>query len=194
MFARWRQENYFRYGRQRFALDALDSYACAPDEPTPEGHSSSISYSAPLPEMVPTYPPPSSFSDARGTEVRPLRSVDEEVLRSTRGGTFRLRHTIPPGTHQATALSPSVDCQLQSPKRYRPGSLSQGIRAAPSEVRTSPTSGTSRPDVNPGRRRIGRLAAGRFACSGSGGGQLEGELRSRVCQSTLSCTFIGGTR
>ena len=33
MFARWRQENYFRYGRQHFALDALDSYACAPDDP-----------------------------------------------------------------------------------------------------------------------------------------------------------------
>lgn len=32
MFARWRQENYFRYGRQHFALDALDSYACVPDD------------------------------------------------------------------------------------------------------------------------------------------------------------------
>jgi len=32
MFARWRQENYFRYGRQHFALDALDSYASAPDD------------------------------------------------------------------------------------------------------------------------------------------------------------------
>ena len=33
MFARWRQENYFRYGRAHFALDALDSYACVPDDP-----------------------------------------------------------------------------------------------------------------------------------------------------------------
>jgi hypothetical protein len=33
MFARWRQENYFRYGRQHFALDALDSYASLPDDP-----------------------------------------------------------------------------------------------------------------------------------------------------------------
>jgi hypothetical protein len=32
MFARWRQENYFRYGREHFALDALDSYASAPDD------------------------------------------------------------------------------------------------------------------------------------------------------------------
>lgn len=31
---RWRQENYFKYGRQHFALDALDSYADTPDDPT----------------------------------------------------------------------------------------------------------------------------------------------------------------
>jgi transposase len=31
--ARWREENYFRYARTRFALDALDSYAASPDDP-----------------------------------------------------------------------------------------------------------------------------------------------------------------
>ncbi len=34
MFARWRQENYFKYGRQHFALDALDTYAAVVDDPT----------------------------------------------------------------------------------------------------------------------------------------------------------------
>ena len=34
MFARWRQENYFKYGRQHFALDALDTYAAEVDDPT----------------------------------------------------------------------------------------------------------------------------------------------------------------
>jgi len=34
MSARWRQENYFRYGRQHFALDALDSYADHGDDLT----------------------------------------------------------------------------------------------------------------------------------------------------------------
>ena len=34
MFARWRQENYFRYAREHFALDALDSYAFAKDDPS----------------------------------------------------------------------------------------------------------------------------------------------------------------
>jgi transposase-like protein len=31
--SRWREENYFRYARTRFALDALDSYAATPDDP-----------------------------------------------------------------------------------------------------------------------------------------------------------------
>jgi transposase len=33
MGSRWREENYFRYGRQHFALDALDSYAVTPEDP-----------------------------------------------------------------------------------------------------------------------------------------------------------------
>ena len=33
MSSRWRQENYFRYARTHFALDALDSYAAVPDDP-----------------------------------------------------------------------------------------------------------------------------------------------------------------
>jgi transposase len=33
MSFRWREENYFRYARTHFALDALDSYAAAPDDP-----------------------------------------------------------------------------------------------------------------------------------------------------------------
>ena len=32
MAARWRQENYFRFGRERFALDAHDSYASSDDD------------------------------------------------------------------------------------------------------------------------------------------------------------------
>ena len=31
---RWRHENYFRYGRTHFALDALDDYTDKPDDPT----------------------------------------------------------------------------------------------------------------------------------------------------------------
>jgi hypothetical protein len=34
MFSRWREENFFRYLRSNLGLDALDSYAKRPDEPT----------------------------------------------------------------------------------------------------------------------------------------------------------------
>ena len=33
MFNRWRQENYFRYARAHFALDALDTYTAVDDDP-----------------------------------------------------------------------------------------------------------------------------------------------------------------
>ena len=33
MTSRWREENYFRYARAHFALDALDSYTAVPDDP-----------------------------------------------------------------------------------------------------------------------------------------------------------------
>ena len=33
MFSRWRQENFFRYMRAHFGLDALDTYATTPDDP-----------------------------------------------------------------------------------------------------------------------------------------------------------------
>ena len=33
MTSRWREENYFRYGRAHFALDALDSYAITAEDP-----------------------------------------------------------------------------------------------------------------------------------------------------------------
>ena len=32
MGSRWREENYFRYGRAHFALDALDTYAVTPED------------------------------------------------------------------------------------------------------------------------------------------------------------------
>jgi transposase len=36
MFERWRQENFFRYLREEYALDALAEYAAVPDDPTRE--------------------------------------------------------------------------------------------------------------------------------------------------------------
>jgi hypothetical protein len=36
MFERWRQENFFKYLREEYALDALVQYAAVPDDPTRE--------------------------------------------------------------------------------------------------------------------------------------------------------------
>jgi transposase len=36
MFGRWRQENFFKYLREEYALDALAEYATVPDDPTRE--------------------------------------------------------------------------------------------------------------------------------------------------------------
>ena len=36
MFERWRQENFFKYLREEYALDALSDYAVEPDDPTRE--------------------------------------------------------------------------------------------------------------------------------------------------------------
>jgi hypothetical protein len=36
MFARWQQENFFKYLREEYALDALVEYAAVPDDPTRE--------------------------------------------------------------------------------------------------------------------------------------------------------------
>ena len=36
MFERWRQENFFKYRREEYALDALAEYAAVPDDPTRE--------------------------------------------------------------------------------------------------------------------------------------------------------------
>jgi hypothetical protein len=36
MFARWRQENFFKYLREEYALDALVDYTVVPDDPTRE--------------------------------------------------------------------------------------------------------------------------------------------------------------
>ena len=36
MFERWRQENFFKYLREEYALDALIDYAAEPDDPARE--------------------------------------------------------------------------------------------------------------------------------------------------------------
>ena len=75
--SRWREENYFRCARTRFALDALDSYAAAPDDPD---------------RMVPN---PASRIQRRNLTGprpgRPLRPRRRRGLRTHPRSTHRLR-------------------------------------------------------------------------------------------------------
>jgi transposase-like protein len=52
--SRWREENYFRYARTHFALDALDSHAATPDDPA---------------RLVPNPAKKAAAAQARHTEV-----------------------------------------------------------------------------------------------------------------------------
>ena len=61
--SRWREENYFRYARTHFALDALDSHAATPDDP---GRRS---------PTRPRKPPPPRSATPRSSPPRPRPSA-----------------------------------------------------------------------------------------------------------------------
>jgi len=60
--SRWRHENYFRYGRMHFALDALDDYTDKPDDPT---------------RLVPN---PAKISATAGVSAAQHRLADAETI------------------------------------------------------------------------------------------------------------------
>ena len=68
---RWRQENYFKYGREHFALDALDSYADHPDDltrlvPNPAKHRATDRVKAARKDLTQTH---AGVADALDTAV-----------------------------------------------------------------------------------------------------------------------------
>ena len=61
--SRWREENYFRYARTHFALDALDSHAATPDDPAGKS------------PTRPRKPPPPRSATPRSSPPRPRPSA-----------------------------------------------------------------------------------------------------------------------
>ena len=119
MSSRWREENYFRYARTRFALDALDSYAAAPDDPD---------------RMVPnparkTAPARIRHAEAAAQAAETARDAALLQLRSPAPGqaaylTNQVINPWPPGSRPPGA---------NSTKRTRPQQPSRpGSRSAPS--------------------------------------------------------------
>ena len=90
--SRWREENYFRYARTRFALDALDSYAAAPDDPH---------------RMVP--------SPARKTAAARVRQAEAAVQAAETARDAALLQLRSPAPGQAAYLSNQMINALAAP-------------------------------------------------------------------------------
>jgi transposase-like protein len=92
MSSRWREENYFRYARTRFALDALDSYAAAPDDPD---------------RMVP--------NPARKTAAARVRQAEAAALAAETARDAALLQLRSPAPGQAAYLTNQVINALNAP-------------------------------------------------------------------------------
>jgi transposase-like protein len=105
--ARWREENYFRYARTRFALDALDSHAAAPDDPD---------------RMVP--------NPVKKTAAARIRAAEQAVTAAETTRDAALLKLRSPAPGQAAYLSNQVINALGVPVEAAYLELEQAERAA----------------------------------------------------------------
>jgi hypothetical protein len=115
MSSRWREENYFRYARTHFALDALDSHAAAPDDPH---------------RMVP--------NPAKKTAAAQIRQADAAAAAAEAARDATLLKLRSPAPGQAVLLTNQVLNALQAPVEaaYREQAGAKAAAAAtPARVR-----------------------------------------------------------
>jgi len=113
--SRWREENYFRYARTRFALDALDSHAAGPDDPD---------------RMVP--------NPAKKTAAARIRAAEQAVAAAETTRDAALLKLRSPAPGQAAYLSNQVINALAAPVEAACLELEQAEQAAaavPARVR-----------------------------------------------------------
>jgi hypothetical protein len=123
MSSRWREENYFRYARTRFALDALDSYAAAPDDPD---------------RMVP--------NPARKTAAARIRAAEAAAQAAGAARDAALLQLRSPAPGQAAYLSNQVINALNTPVEAAYLELEQAGTAAAAVPARVPL-GTLSPDM-----------------------------------------------
>jgi transposase-like protein len=123
MSARWREENYFRYARTRFALDALDSYAAAPDNPD---------------RMV-----PNPARKAAATRIRQAEAAAQAAETARDAALLQLRSPAP---GQAAYLTNQVINALDSPVEAAWRELDEADQAAAAIPARVPL-GTLAPDM-----------------------------------------------
>ena len=123
MSSRWREENYFRYARTRFALDALDSYAASPDDPD---------------RMVP--------NPARKTAAARIRQAEAAAQAAETARDAALLQLRSPAPGQAAYLSNQVINALAAPVEAAYRELEQAEDAAAAIPARIPL-GTLAPDM-----------------------------------------------
>jgi transposase-like protein len=123
MASRWREENYFRYARTRFALDALDSYAATPDDPD---------------RMVP--------NPARKTAAARIRQAEAAAQAAETARDAALLELRSPAPGQAAYLSNQVINALAAPVEAAWRELDEAGQAAAAVPPRVPL-GTLAPDM-----------------------------------------------
>jgi transposase-like protein len=123
MTSRWREENYFRYARTRFALDALDSYAADPDDPD---------------RMVP--------NPARKTAAARIRQAEAAAQAAETARDAALLELRSPAPGQAAYLSNQVINALNAPVEAACHELEEADKAAAAVPARVPL-GTLSPDM-----------------------------------------------
>jgi transposase-like protein len=123
MSSRWREENYFRYARTRFALDALDCYAAAPDDPD---------------RMVP--------NPARKTAAARIRQAEAAAQAAETARDAALLQLRSPAPGQAAYLSNQVINALNAPVEAAWRELEEADTAAAAVPARVPL-GTLSPDM-----------------------------------------------
>jgi hypothetical protein len=123
MSSRWREENYFRYARTQFALDALDCYAAAPDDPD---------------RMVP--------NPARKTAAARIRQAEAAAQAAETARDAALLQLRSPAPGQAAYLTNQVINALDAPVEAAYHELEQAEDAAGATPARIPP-GTLAPDM-----------------------------------------------
>ena len=129
--SRWREENYFRYARTHFALDALDSHAATPDDPA---------------RLVPNPAKKTAAAPVRRAEIlaaaaEAQRDASLAALRNPAPGqpvtiTNQMINTLDAPVEAAQAgLQAAQDAAAAVPARIRPGEIAPDMARLEAEVK-----------------------------------------------------------
>ena len=114
MTCRWREENYFRYARAHFALDALDSYAVTPDDPA---------------RRVPNL--------AKKTASAAVSAANKDLAAAAAARQDKLAALRSPGPGTAAVITNAMLAELDAPvdaARRKPGAARAAAKAVPAKI------------------------------------------------------------